>query len=94
MNDKNNRLHDLVLPGDFSFANKLHTCMDACIHKMFNAESNEESNHWEEELKRCIREFKMLRDTKEEHEASMSYRVVIKDLRAGGVNASLVKRRK
>jgi len=94
MNDKNNRLHDLVLPGDFSFANKLHNCMSACIHNMFNAESTEESNHWEEELERCIREFKMLRDTKEEHEASMSYRVVIKDLRARGVNASLVTRRK
>lgn len=94
MNDKNNHLHDLVLPGDFSFANKLHNCMAACIHKMFNAESTEESNHWEEELERCMREFKMLRDTKEEHEASMSYRVVIKDLRARGVNASLVTRRK
>ncbi|MCU4771174.1 hypothetical protein OCF65_29255 [Bacillus toyonensis] len=40
-----------------------------------------------------MKEFKMLRDTKEEHEASMSYRVVIKDLRARGVNASLVTRR-
>lgn len=94
MNDKNNRLHDLVLPGDFSFANRLHNCMDACIHKMFNAESTEESNQWEEELERCIREFKMLRDTKEEHEASMSYRIVIKDLKARGVNASLVTCRK
>ncbi|EJQ68410.1 hypothetical protein IG7_03551 [Bacillus cereus HuA2-4] len=94
MNDKNNCLHDLVLPGDFSFANKLHNCMAVCIHNMFNAESTEESNHWEEELERCMREFKMLRDTKEEHEASMSYRVVIKDLRARGVNASLVTRRK
>ncbi len=42
--------------------------MSECIHNMFNAESTEESNHWEEELERCIREFKMLRDTKEEHE--------------------------
>ncbi|EJP93292.1 hypothetical protein IC1_01154 [Bacillus cereus VD022] len=35
MNDKNNRLHDLVLPGDFSFANKLRNCMSECIHNMF-----------------------------------------------------------
>ncbi|WP_144517680.1 hypothetical protein [Bacillus sp. FDAARGOS_235] len=94
MNDKNNYLHDLVLPGDFSFADKLHKCMVACVHNMFHAESTEESNRWEEELERCMKEFKMLRDTKEEHEASMSYRVVIKDLRARGVNASLVTRRK
>ncbi|MGQ0514103.1 RNA polymerase subunit sigma, partial [Bacillus sp. D-CC] len=33
-------------------------------------------------------------DTKEEHEASMSYRIVIKDLKARGVNASLVTCRK
>ena len=68
--------------------------MVACIHNMFHAKSAEESNHWEEELERCMKEFKMLRDTKEEHEASMSYRVVIKDLRARGVNASLVTRKK
>ncbi len=94
MNDKYDCLHDLVLPGDFSFADKLHNCMVACVHNMFNAESTEESNRWEEELERCMKEFKMLRNTKEEHEASMSYRVVIKDLRARGVNASLVTRRK
>ncbi|WP_410985642.1 hypothetical protein [Bacillus cereus] len=94
MNDKYDCLHDLVLPGDFSFADKLHNCMVACVHNMFNAESTEESNRWEEELERCMKEFKMLRDTKEEHEASMSYRVVIKDLRAREVNASLVTRRK
>ncbi|PEL80038.1 hypothetical protein [Bacillus wiedmannii] len=94
MTHKCDRLHDLVLPGDFSFADKLHNCMSACIHNMFNAESTEESNRWEEELERCMKEFKMLRDTKEEHEVSMSYRVVIKDLRARGVNASLVTRRK
>ncbi|EJS54389.1 hypothetical protein IC9_01722 [Bacillus toyonensis] len=94
MNDKYDCLHDLVLPGDFSFADKLHNCMFACVHNMFHAESTEESNRWEEELERCMKEFKMLRDTKEEHEASMSYRVVIKDLRARGVNASLVTRRK
>ncbi|MDT3497726.1 hypothetical protein NLU03_26260 [Bacillus toyonensis] len=94
MNDKYDCIHDLVLPGDFSFADKLHNCMVACVHNMFNAESTEESNRWEEELERCMKEFKMLRDTKEEHEASMSYRVVIKDLRARGVNASLVTRRK
>ncbi|PGU05378.1 hypothetical protein [Bacillus cereus] len=94
MTYKNDSLHDLVLPGDFSFANKLHNCMVACIQNMFTANSAEESNYWEEELKRCMKEFKMLRDTKEEHDASMSYRVVIKDLRARGVNASLVTRRK
>ncbi|HDR7685292.1 MULTISPECIES: hypothetical protein [Bacillus cereus group] len=94
MNDKYDCLHDLVLPGDFSFADKLHNCMVACVHNMFHAESTEESNRWEEELERCMKEFKMLRDTKEEHEASMSYRVVIKDLRARGVSASLVTRRK
>ncbi|MFF2883965.1 hypothetical protein [Bacillus toyonensis] len=94
MNDKYDCLHDLVLPGDFSFADKLHNCMVACVHNMFNAESTEESNRWEEELERCMKEFKMLRDTKEEHEASISYRVVIKDLRTRGVNASLVRRRK
>ncbi|MBJ8100033.1 hypothetical protein JDS98_18310 [Bacillus cereus group sp. N11] len=94
MNDKYDCLHDLVLPGDFSFADKLHNCMVACVHNMFNAESTEESNRWEEEMERCMKEFKMLRDTKEEHEASMSYRVVIKDLRTRGVNASLVTRRK
>lgn len=94
MNDKYDCLHDLVLPGDFSFADKLHNCMVACVHNMFNAESTEESNRWEEELERCMKEFKMLRDTKEEHEAPMSYRVVIKDLRTRGVNASLVTRRK
>lgn len=94
MNDKYDCLHDLVLPGDFSFADKLHNCMVACVHNMFNAESTEESNRWEEELERCMKEFKILRDTKEEHEASMSYRVVIKDLRTRGVNASLVRRRK
>ncbi|MDO8158389.1 hypothetical protein [Bacillus toyonensis] len=94
MNDKYDCLHDLVLPGDFSFADKLHNCMVECVHNMFNAESTEESNRWEEELERCMKEFKMLRDTKEEHEASMSYRVVIKDLRTRGVNASLVRRRK
>ncbi|MEK4410823.1 hypothetical protein COM04_03145 [Bacillus wiedmannii] len=94
MNNKYDCLHDLVLPGDFSFADKLHNCMIAYVHNMFNAESTEESNRWEEELERCMKEFKMLRDTKEEHEASMSYRVVIKDLRTRGVNASLVRRRK
>ncbi|PDY47663.1 hypothetical protein COM11_11345 [Bacillus pseudomycoides] len=94
MIDKYDCLHDLVLPGDFSFAKKLHNCMAACIHNMFNAKSAEESNRWEEELERCMKEFKMLRDTKEEHEVSKSYRVVIKDLRARGVNASLVTRRK
>ncbi|WP_020059126.1 hypothetical protein [Bacillus sp. 123MFChir2] len=94
MTTKYDRLHDLVLPGDFSFANKLHDCMIASVHNMFNAKSAEESNRWEEELDRCMKEFKMLRDAKEEHEVYKSYRVVIKGLQANGVNASLVKRKK
>ncbi|HEK9100177.1 hypothetical protein KFD70_11775 [Bacillus pfraonensis] len=94
MTAKYNRLHDLVLPGDFSFANKLHDCMIACINNMFNAKSVEESNRWEDELNRCAEEFKMLRDAKEEHEVSKSYRVIIKGLQAKGVNVSLVTRRK
>lgn len=94
MTTKYDRLHDLVLPGDFSFANKLQNCMAACVHNMFNAKSAEESNRWEEELDRCMKEFKMLRDAKEEHEVYKSYRVVIKGLQANGVNASLVKRKK
>ncbi|MDP7980126.1 hypothetical protein [Bacillus multifaciens] len=94
MTHKYERLHDLVLLGDFSFANELHDCMNTCIYNMFNAKSAEESNRWEEELDRCMKEFKMLRDAKEEHEVSKSHRVVIKGLQANGVNASLVKRRK
>ncbi|PFI24034.1 hypothetical protein [Bacillus cereus] len=94
MTTKYNRLHDLVLPGDFSFANKLHDCMVACIHNMFNAQTIEEANRWEEELDRCTKEFQMLRETKAEHEVSKSYRVIIKGLHAKGINASLVTRRK
>ncbi|PED09089.1 hypothetical protein [Bacillus pseudomycoides] len=94
MTTKYNRLHDLVLPGDFSFANKLHECMTTCIYNMFNAKSNEEANYWEEELNRCTNEFKMLREEKEEHEVSKSYRVIIKGLHSKGINVSLVSRRK
>ncbi|MFJ8529664.1 hypothetical protein [Bacillus sp. NPDC094106] len=94
MTTKNNRLHDLVLLGDFSFANKLQNCMAACVHNMFNAKSIEEANRWENELNRCTKEFKMLREAKEEHEVSKSYRVIITDLRARGVKASLVTRNK
>ncbi len=61
MKNEYNRLHDLVLPGDFSFANKLHDCMISCIHNMFNAKSLEESSRWEKELDRCAKEFQMLR---------------------------------
>lgn len=75
-----NRLFDLVLPGDFAFANELHNCMATCIHNMFNAESLEEASRWEKELNRCAKEFKILRDTKEEHDISQSYRVVIRGL--------------
>ncbi|OWT50533.1 hypothetical protein [Bacillus sp. K2I17] len=89
-----NRLFDLVLPGDFAFANELHNCMVTCIHNMFNAGSLDEANHWEKELNRCAKEFKSLRDTREEHEISKSYRVVIKRFQEKGINASLVSRKK
>lgn len=89
-----NRLFDLVLPGDFAFANELHNCMVTCIHNMFNAGSLDEANHWEKELNRCAKEFKSLRNEKEEHEISKSYRVVIKRFQEKGINASLVSRKK
>ncbi|AIK37722.1 hypothetical protein BG07_4056 [Bacillus pseudomycoides] len=89
-----NSLHDLVLLGDFAFANELHDCMNTCIYNMFNAKSHEEANYWEEELNRCVKEFKMLREEKEEHEVSKSYRVIIKGLHSKGINVSLVSRRK
>ncbi|MCI0764679.1 hypothetical protein [Bacillus sp. TL12] len=91
MTTEYNCLHDLVLLGDFSFANELHDCMNTCIYNMFNAKSHEEANYWEEELNRCVKEFKMLR---EEHEVTKSYRVIIKGSLSKGVNASLVSRRK
>ncbi|NKW92563.1 MULTISPECIES: hypothetical protein [Bacillus cereus group] len=89
-----NRLFDLVLPGDFVFANELHNCMVTCIHNMFNAGSLDEANHWEKELNRCAKEFKSLRNEKEDHDVSKSYRVVVKGLQGQGINASVVSRRK
>ncbi|WP_242289956.1 hypothetical protein [Bacillus cereus group sp. BfR-BA-01319] len=89
-----NRLFDLVLPGDFAFANELHNCMVTCIHNMFNAGSLDEANHWEKELNRCAKEFKSLRNEKEDHDVSKSYRVVVKSLQEQGINASVVSRRK
>ncbi|MEH7042094.1 hypothetical protein V7055_01245 [Bacillus thuringiensis] len=94
MKSECNRLFDLVLPGDFAFANELHNCMVTCIHNMFNAGSLDEANHWEMELNRCTQEFKSLRNAKEEHEISKSYRVVIKRFQEKGINASLVSRKK
>ncbi|PFF75836.1 hypothetical protein CN341_19770 [Bacillus cereus] len=88
-----NRLFDLVLPGDFAFANELHNCMVTCIHNMFNAGSLDEANHWEKELNRCAKEFKSLRNEKEDHDVSKSYRVVVKSLQEQGINASVVSRR-
>ncbi|MGG4306768.1 hypothetical protein ABEW59_29075 [Bacillus wiedmannii] len=89
-----NRLFDLVLPGDFAFANELHNCMVTCIHNMFNAGSLDEANHWEKELNRCAKEFKSLRNEKENHDVSKIYRVVIKRFQEKGINASLVSRKK
>ncbi|KAA6468901.1 MULTISPECIES: hypothetical protein [Bacillus cereus group] len=89
-----NRLFDLVLPGDFAFANELHNCMVTCIHNMFNAGSLDEANHWEKELNRCTKEFKSLRNEKEDHDVSESYRVVVKNLQGQGINALVVSRRK
>lgn len=89
-----NRLFDLVRPGDFAFANELHNCMVTCIHNMFNAGSLDEANHWEKELNRCAKEFKSLRNGKEDHDVSKSYRVVVKSLQGQGINASLVSRKK
>ncbi|MBC6971947.1 hypothetical protein H9I32_05735 [Bacillus sp. Xin] len=94
MTTEYNCLHNLVLLGDFSFANELHDCMNTCIYNMFNAKSHKEANYWEEELNRCVKEFKMLREEKEEHEVSKSYSVIIKGPRSKDVNASLVSRRK
>ncbi|KAA0814979.1 MULTISPECIES: hypothetical protein [Bacillus cereus group] len=94
MKSECNRLFDLVLPGDFAFANELHNCMVTCIHNMFNAGSLNEANHWEKELNRCAKEFKSLRNEKEDHDVSKSYRVVVKSLQEQGINASLVSRRK
>ncbi|OJD64423.1 hypothetical protein [Bacillus sp. NH11B] len=89
-----NRLFDLVLPGDFAFANELHNCMMTCIHNMFNASSLDEADHWEKELNRCAKEFKSIRNAREEHDVLKSNRVVVKKLQGKGINASLVSCRK
>ncbi|MGF2618655.1 hypothetical protein [Bacillus cereus] len=89
-----NRLFDLVLSGDFAFANELHNCMVTCIHNMFNAGSLDEADHWERELNRCAKEFKSIRNAREEHDVSKSYRVIVKKLQGKGINASVVSRRK
>ncbi|MED1042644.1 hypothetical protein S2E19_06041 [Bacillus mycoides] len=94
MKVESNRLFDLVLPGDFAFANELHNCMVTCIHNMFNAGSLDEADRWEKELNRCAKEFKSIRNAREEHNVSKSYRVVVKNLQGKGINASLVSRRK
>ncbi|PFE62818.1 hypothetical protein CN316_24725 [Bacillus cereus] len=94
MKVESNRLFDLVLPGDFSFANELHNCMMTCIHNMFNAGSLDEADHWEKELNRCAKEFKSIRNAREEHDVLKSYRVVVKNPRGKGIDASLVSRGK
>ncbi|KAB2395199.1 MULTISPECIES: hypothetical protein [Bacillus cereus group] len=94
MKSECNRLFDLVLPGDFAFASELHNCMVTCIHNMFNAGSLDEADHWEKELNRCAKEFRSLRNEKEDHDVSKSYRVVVKSLQGQGINASVVSRRK
>ena len=94
MKVESNCLFDLVLPGDFSFANELHNCMMICIHNMFNAGSLDEADHWEKELNRCAKEFRSIRNAREEHDVSKSYRVVVKKLQGKGINASVVSRKK
>ncbi|MED4685704.1 hypothetical protein SAMN04487920_104311 [Bacillus mycoides] len=94
MKVESNRLFDLVLPGDFAFASELQNCMMTCIHNMFNAGSLDEANHWEKELNRCSKEFKSIRNAREEHDVLKSYRVVVKKLQGKGINASVVSRRK
>ncbi|PEA23115.1 hypothetical protein CON40_01615 [Bacillus cereus] len=89
-----NRLFDLVLPGDFSFANELHNCMVTCIHNMFNADSLDEADRWEKELIRCAKEFKSIRNAREKHDVLKSYRVVVKNLQGKGIDVSLVSRGK
>lgn len=94
MKTQYNRLAELVLPKDLELANKLHDCMVKYVHNIFNAKSKEEADRWDEELIRCSKDFMKLREEKEEHEVSKSYRVIIKDFRARGINVSLVTRRK
>lgn len=94
MKTQYNRLAELVLPKDFELANKFHDCMVAYVHNVFNAQTKEEADRWDEELIRCSKDFMKLREAKQDYEASKSYRVVIKDFRARGINVSLVTRKK
>ncbi|MCC2473558.1 hypothetical protein LKL98_21290 [Bacillus pacificus] len=94
MKTQYNRLAELVLPKDLEFANELHDCMVTCVHNVFNAQTKEEADRWDEELIRCSKDFMKLREAKQDYEASKSYRVIITDFRARGINASLVTRKK
>jgi hypothetical protein len=94
MKTEYNRLTELVLPKDLEFAKELHDCMATCVYNMFNAQTKEESDRWDKELIRCSKDFMKLRAAKQDYEASKSYRVIIKDFRARGINVSLVTRRK
>ncbi|KAB2441394.1 hypothetical protein [Bacillus luti] len=88
------RLAELVLPKDFELANELHDCMVTCVRNLFNAQTKEEADRWDKELIRCSKDFMKLREAKQDYEASKSYRVIITDFRARGINASLVTRKK
>ncbi|HEF7298885.1 TPA: hypothetical protein ACGW7B_005683 [Bacillus nitratireducens] len=94
MKTEYNRLTELVLPKDLELANELHDCMVTCIHNLFNAQTKEEADRWDKELIRCSNDFMKLREARQDYEASKSYRVVIKDFRARGINVSLITRRK
>ncbi|MCC2414270.1 hypothetical protein LKL84_28520 [Bacillus paranthracis] len=94
MKTEYNRLTELVLPKDLEIANELHDCMVTCIHNLFNAQTKEEADRWDKELIRCSNDFMKLREARQDYEASKSYRVVIKDFRARGINVSLITRRK
>ncbi|KXI90946.1 hypothetical protein ACS47_08645 [Bacillus cereus] len=94
MKTEYNRLTELVLPKDLELANELHDCMVTCIHNLFNAQTKEEADRWDKELIRCSNDFMKLREAKQDYEASKSYRVIITDFRARGINASLVTRKK
>ncbi|ACK90995.1 hypothetical protein BCAH820_4409 [Bacillus cereus AH820] len=94
MKTQYNRLAELVLPKDLELANELHDCMVTCIHNIFNAQTKDEADRWDAELIRCSKDFMKLREAKQDYEASKSYRVIITDFRARGINASLVTRKK
>ncbi|MDA1823925.1 MULTISPECIES: hypothetical protein [Bacillus cereus group] len=93
MKNQYNRLAELVLPKDLELANELHDCMVTCVHNLFNAQTKEEADRWDKELIRCSNDFMKLREAKQDYEASKSYRVIITDFRARGINASLVTRK-